>query len=720
MNKIYIELKNCYGIKKLVADFDFTQKSTYAIYSPNGTMKTSLAKTLNDLSQSKNSEDLIFPERETSRLIQDENGTELLPEQILVIEPYNQAYKSNKLSTLLVNKTLKDQYELIYKNISDKKDALVKELKPLSGLKKDIEETFSMAFTHSPKEFYKALVRVRDKDDSEFGDIVYGKIFSDKIISFLETKDFKEKLSDYINKYDELIDSSTYFKKGVFNHNNASVIAKNLKDNGFFKAKHSVYLNSDEKRMEITTESELEEVISEEKESILSNPDLAKAFDEIDAKLKANKELRDFRDYLINNIKILPELLNLEGFKQKLWISYLKLCIKSYESLIEEYSNGKEEIEKIVEEAKKEETNWRSVIQIFNKRFDVPFELSVENQEDVILKSEGPNIKFTFSEGSQTKTINEPELLKILSNGEKRALYILNVIFEVEVRKNSAQETLFIVDDIADSFDYKNKYAIIEYLKDISLHDGFKQILLSHNFDFFRTVCSRLDMHREQKLHTIKTSEEIKLVEEKYQNNPFNYWRNQLANDNAMLIASIPFVRNIAEYSGDDEGFEKLTSLLHHKDDTSSIKVSDLENIHKNILKDQDNLTLPNREKLVVDLIFEEADKICTASEEVIDLEGKVVLAMAIRLKAELHMIAEISDPDHLASINSNQTYKLFKKYIELFEDKTQEIELLNQVNLMTPENIHLNSFMYEPILDMSNIALINLYENTKNYLSVN
>ena len=421
----------------------------------------------------------------------------------------------------------------------------------------------------------------------------------------------------------------------------------------------------------------------------------------------------------MENVKILPELSNLEEFKQKLWISYLKSCIPSYEAIFEEFNKGKEEIEKIVQEAKKEETNWRSVIEIFNKRFDVPFELSVENQEDVILKSEGPNIKFTFTEVSQSKTINEPELLKILSNGEKRALYILNIIFEVEARKNSNQETLFIVDDIADSFDYKNKYAIIEYLKDISLQDGFNQILLSHNFDFFRTVCSRLDMNRQQKLHTVKSNEEVKLVEEKYQNNPFKHWKDQLAVDNAMLIASIPFVRNIAEYSGDAEGFTKLTALLHHKNDTPNIKVSDLEGIHKSILKDQENLTLPNREKLVLDLIFEEADKVSQANLEIIDLEGKIVLAIAIRLKAEIHMISKITDSNYIESISSNQTSMLFKKYTELFNDEATEIEILNQVNLMTPENIHLNSFMYEPILDMSNVALINLYEDTKNHLSI-
>ncbi|MFO0704840.1 MAG: hypothetical protein U0517_02585 [Candidatus Andersenbacteria bacterium] len=66
----------------------------------------------------------------------------------------------------------------------------------------------------------------------------------------------------------------------------------------------------------------------------------------------------------------------------------------------------------------------------------------------------------------------------------KGALYILNIIFEIRARKKANQKTLLIVDDIADSFDYKNKYAIVEYLKDISEDDNFFQIILTHNFDF--------------------------------------------------------------------------------------------------------------------------------------------------------------------------------------------------------------------------------------------
>ncbi|HEY5591309.1 MAG TPA: hypothetical protein VIK55_09855 [Paludibacter sp.] len=41
MNKLKIDLEYCYGVKKLNYEFDFTIKPTYAIYAPNGIMKTS-------------------------------------------------------------------------------------------------------------------------------------------------------------------------------------------------------------------------------------------------------------------------------------------------------------------------------------------------------------------------------------------------------------------------------------------------------------------------------------------------------------------------------------------------------------------------------------------------------------------------------------------------------------------------------------------------------
>ncbi len=723
MNKLNIELENCYGIRKLKCNFDFTEKSTYSIYAPNGIMKTCFANTFMDLSNGVESKDLIFKERNTERIINDENNAAISSEQVFVIVPLNKEFKSNKISTLLVNKELKGNYEQIHFNIDEKKELLIKELKPLAGLKANIEEAFSNDFTHSPKEFFKSILRVKaevlDKTEPELENIVYQKIFSDKVVVFLQTKDFKTKLSEYINKYNELIDSSSYFKKSVFNHNNASTIAKNLKDNGFFQAKHSVSLNAKEKEKNrvITTEAELEEVIKQEKDSILKNPDLVKAFEEIDKAIKKNQELKDFRNYLVENPSILPELVNLDALKQKLWISYLKRNIEAYKTLESEYGKGVKGIEKIVAEAKKEETHWRKVIDEFNNRFSVPFKLSVDNQEDVILKSEVPNIKFVFEEFKDAMPIAEEELFKVLSSGELRALYILNIIFEVEARKQNSQETLFVIDDIADSFDYKNKYAIIQYLKEISQESIFKQIILTHNYDFHRTVSSRLDMVRDHKLYTVKTKDGIQLIEEKYQHNPFTYWKNKLHQNKAILIASIPFVRNLAEYSGHKEIYDKLTSLLHFKENTESINLSGLEVIIKAILIDKNELTLENGNNLVIDLIYEIADSILSSTIEIIELENKIVLAIAIRLRAEQFMVAKINNDVFWKSIKKFQTSVLIERFKKDYPTEIKTIDILEQVNLMTPENIHLNSFMYEPILDMSNEHLKNLYKDIKDNL---
>ena len=332
----------------------------------------------------------------------------------------------------------------------------------------------------------------------------------------------------------------------------------------------------------------------------------------------------------------------------------------------------------------------------------------------MILKKEGPSIGFVFIDGQEPRPVEENTLLKVLSNGERRALYLLNTIFEIEARRSSEFPTFFVIDDIADSFDYKNKYAIIEYLKDITSVSCFKQLIFTHNFDFFRTISSRLDMDRRNKLQCRKSPTGVSLIEEKYQNNPFKYWKTQLSTDKSMLIASIPFVRNIAEFSGDDDTVLALTSLLHIKEGSKDITFKDLQVHHRTILKDQNSVVLQDPDKCVIDNIYEEADLIYAAVNIDVDLEKKIVLAIAIRLKCEEYLIDRINDQEFCRAITRNQTFELCKKFKELYPDKTLTASLLDQINLMTPENIHLNSFMYEPILDLSNSHLKSLYQKAK------
>lgn len=716
MKKLKVKLKYCHGIKSLDCTIDLTKRAV-CIYAPNGVMKTSFARTFEDLRQGIPAKDNLFPDRKSVRQITTDSGDALDSDEVFVIDPYQEDFESERMSTLLVNQQLKEKYDKLHSAIDEKTQALLKELSKISGLKNDVGEEISESFTSESNKLDVSLERVEkevlDESQPSFGKVNYKVIFNEKVISFLETADFRKQLSQYIEKYDQLLKSSKYFRKGIFNHNNASTIARNLADNGFFKAKHSVSLHSSsDERQEITTEAELEDVIETEKLSILTDKDLIEAFNGIDSKLKANKELRDFREHIIANKELIPELANLPSFKQKLWISYLKQRREMFRELIELYRNGKGEISAIIKQAKEEKTHWLKVIDIFNKRFVVPFTLEVDNQDDVILKDEIPSIKFIFKDVDGEASVDRSQLLKVLSNGEKRALYLLNIIFEVEARKQANQRTLFIVDDIADSFDYKNKYAIIEYLRNIAEEVNFYQIVLTHNFDFFRTIQSRY-IGRSYSHMINKSNKAIELIGAEYLK-PFSYFKDTLHQNDVVFIATVPFVRNLIEYTKDirDSNYLKLTSLLHVKGDTSEITVADLVKIFNDVLNKA--ITRKDGERRVVELLFEIADCLVAETKSKVSLENKIALSIAIRLKAEEFMISKILDPNKVNAIVNNQTAELFSMVRDMNIIGFDKLEVLDQVNLMTPENIHFNSFMYEPILDMSDDHLKNLYKSVK------
>ena len=269
MQKITIDLVNCYGIKKLKAEFDFSRHLACAIYAPNGSMKSSLAKTFKDISDGTISSDLIFPSRKTIRKITDENGAELSKERVLVILPYDAVFgHTEKTSTLLVDSTLRKEYEKLHIEIDKSKEIFVRALKEQSGSRKNLEKEISSTFTTRDDDFYRALIRIKDEvlaqKDSPFAGVNYDTIFDEKVLSVLGTKDVKTAIESYIKKYNELLAASTYFKKGIFNYYNAATIAKSLADNGFFDAKHTVNLNATEK-LEITSQKQLEELIKKVK-----------------------------------------------------------------------------------------------------------------------------------------------------------------------------------------------------------------------------------------------------------------------------------------------------------------------------------------------------------------------------------------------------------------------------------------------------------------------
>lgn len=715
MNNLKVEIKNCYGINSLENDFDFTKgKSTQVIYAPNGVMKTSFANVFDDHSKNIESRDLIYPNKKSIRNITTEDGNHISTESVFVIRPYEKSFKSDRISTLLVSEKLRNLYDEIHEKISLEKENLIEVLKLPSGLKKDIEGELCGSFSKNKNDLLQLLCeienRIHKENNPNYSHIVFSKIFNEKVTSFLETGDFKKQIKEYIEKYDELISNSTILKR-EFNHYHATTVQKNLSDNGFFKADHSINLKINGQKKEVSDPKEFLKLIKSAKDEILQDKTLQEIFEKIDKKI-TNNQLREFREYLFENQDILTELADLKKFQQRLWISYLKNNFEEYNNLIVEYKKGQTYIKEIIEEAKNQQTDWEKVIEIFNRRFYVPYRLGIRNKEDTVLKDAAPSVEYYFEE--RTEDVDEELLLRVLSQGERRTFYLLNIIFEIECRKKQGLKSLFIIDDIADSFDYKNKYAIIEYLKDVSLHNNFYTIILTHNYDFFRTVQERIIGNSKYggSYMALKEAAHIKLesLPYRYISNPLKNWKSNL-NEYSKLIASVTFARNIAEYIGDSNNFNTLTSILHLKEKTLTLTIGELEEIYKSIFKDLNNLVLENKEKTVYEVIFEVANNIVTSqTESIANLENKVVLSIAIRLTAEKYMITRINDNQFVANIKSNQTGKLFGKYKKLFPDASQSIKVLERVNIMTPENIHLNSFMFEPILDISDHHLKQLY----------
>lgn len=717
MKKLTFELENCHGIRDLKASFNFKNGKSVAVYAPNGTMKTSFARTLSDLAQGRETQDRMFTDRPTIRSVKDQNGKDLDGGDVVVVLSYDEELgPTESTSTLLVNAELRKEYEALQLELLGAGDELVEALRGQAGTKQDVSRVVSRVFTQQEDNFFAALARlsyeIEAQEGAPFAEVPYDLLFNAKVTPILRTADLQSALADYVTRLNELLDDSTFFNRGSFNFYHAANVTKSLGDNGFFAARHTLRLQgADADVREITSRAELEALISSEKQRITDDDSLRKKLEAVEKALNKNVDTRAFFDYVSTHVELLPEFANVDLLEQKLWKSYIKSHEPLFEQVVNKFKATERRKREIEDQAAKERTQWERVIEIFNDRFFVPFRLTAANRDRVVLGQDRLlTLGFEFEEGIERTVVKRADLLEVLSNGEKKALYILNVLFEVEARKSADRVTLFVIDDIADSFDYKNKYAIIQYLKEMSEEENFRLILLTHNFDFFRTLESRAVVGYDRCFMAQKGDDGVVLSQAVGIKNPFiNDFKLKFYEDGMKRVACIPFIRNILEYTkGEgDPAYLKLTSLLHWKNDTASIQQHHLDAIFTEVFGVPGTWSPPTVP--VLDLVIAEA-KAALDADEGVNFENKIVLSIAIRLLSERHMVSKLSEPSFTDNIPANQTQVLFKAYKNRNLGSPESRRTLDDVVLMTPENIHVNSFMYEPIIDMSDAHLRRLF----------
>lgn len=725
MMNLKVDFENCFGIGKLKHEFDFSTNNTFLIYAPNGTMKTSFALTFDLIAKNdiKNMpRDRVYGEKESKyEILSDDKQIDSA--SILVINAEDNTYDaSSKISTFLASQALKKKYDDIYVDLNERKNNLIKDLKNVSR-SNDCETELINAFNDGENlSFFEILLNQKDnlEESLEKPSFRYNDVFDTKgnVKKFLDKNEGI--LDQYTTSYREVITKSKFFKESentTFGTYQANVILKSIEDNSFFDAGHKFVL---EDGTEIDDSKVLNKLIQEELQSILSDDKLKKAFEKVDKAISANADLRAFQKVIEKNNFLLIKLKDYELFKKEVWIACLSELKQEVLNLVNYYQEKKEELDKIIHEAKEEFDLWKTIIRTFNSRFYVPFEVLLTNQEDIVLKQGTANLEFIYADKNEKGVKqNKDSLLDVLSKGEQRAYFILQFLFEIESRKTDSERSLLIFDDIADSFDYKNKYAIIEYIRDLSHSEKFNIIILTHNFDFYRTVTSRLALNRKRNVHmaTKSAGRIVKLHQGEYVNNILDTFLNKLQ-DPKVFISLIPFLRNLIEFSDSisSDEYKLLTCCLHLKEGTATMKTNDIFELYQQRFSKQsvNEHLFPDRN--LFEFIMETADSICEdASINEVLLENKITLSIAIRLKAEKYMINNLPDFDD-SKVRSNQTQYLYGVYKKKF-DSSRAIPFLDKVNLMTPENIHINAFMYEPLIDMSVHHLIELYKEVSNLL---
>ena len=540
-------------------------------------------------------------------------------------------------------------------------------------------------------------------------------------------QEFLNSIEEYISSLNILLENNPILNDR-FTDRNAETLGKEMAKHNLFNAQHTICLKDG-----TTVIHSLEEwnfVVNEQLDRLYSSPELSTVFQKLKKMLTSNGEVSRLRDIIVAHREIIPALSDIPALKVQTWLDCFSKLDMSFDDYYRNISQYTAQIKVLYEQASAQSARWQTVVNKFNRRFRVPFEVRIENKANFLLKDEAPNLSFKYTRGmiaQQSATLKKDDLMVSLSTGEKRALYLLYILFDLERIRQQATagggQFLIVADDIADSFDYKNKYAIIEYLNDLGNTSGIDLLILTHNFDFYRTVKLRLGVARNH-CYIAQRDEEgiVSITEFKYQKDFFknvvikDIKDGNIINDDKkkLLISSIPFYRNLCEYSGKEVEYSRLTCFLHLKTtplDTLTVKISDLWNLINPFLN---NTTFSGADEDYYTAVTRVANTCVADNTNEVLLDNKLVIAIAIRLLTEKFMKNTlISNGKACSDADSNQTRKWFNQ-VKRFLTPAQ-ISVIEEVNLITPESIHLNSFMFEPLIDISNWALKDLYTRVTN-----
>ena len=212
--KLEISLNNCFGIGKFKSSFDLSKDNTIMIYAPNGTMKTSLARTFLCLEKNLNAIDLINETKESSYSFS-LDGEKLESSQVYVYKTEDNQIEPNGISRL------EEDNILSFNSSPDEVHQFCELLKPIDNLLSLINQVFNKFIKNKNRVFYDETLKVFKHDgilckydsvndaiihaktfcapDSYYDNFFYDELFDEHEVSVKYMKNYHEALVD-INK----------------------------------------------------------------------------------------------------------------------------------------------------------------------------------------------------------------------------------------------------------------------------------------------------------------------------------------------------------------------------------------------------------------------------------------------------------------------------------------------------------------------------------------
>lgn len=688
------KLENAYGIKKMIVSVDNSNKLFQdIIYSRNGVFKTSFSTCLYELSNGneENIKDRITDTSATIKLeiVNDGVSTNNFENKFIVFsrEIYQKHHKKlsdygKELELLTINQKDKETVEKLITGATEEPLIELKIKSKEIGL--DFEKTIDLLGSKDLSYLDNIIYILKSIDEAptvQITQVNFKKIFQ-KSYDFIDSENFKIQVSNYIDIVNKRVKEELFDEK--FDENNCLLFLNALKKEGF--------LNRDKKRgliiqnKEYYDFTEVEKLFKETIKKIADDPKVLEINKELLKTIGNSVEANNIKKEIVDNPILVKELSF--GKKNLVRIALKNLGVKT-KYWLELLQKTKTELTEILFQVKDKKSYFEEAIDIYKKRFHPVFDIDLVNRQESMLGLEVPYIVFKHK-SNPTYELDEDKLYDILSSGEKTTLNIIKFI--VEYISNQKNNPIIILDDIVETFDYSNRYAFIEYINDM-VRKGVTLIVLTHNFEFYKTLSSRVRLRK-----LVASVDKNGVVYIQKNKNISKNMENILdINNEEMLYFAIPYLREAKTILQEDASL--LTSCLHYKANTKSIRIKDILPFFpkKDLVIEED--------KLYLDGLKEQANKMKNFDEY--DIVKKTILSICCRVFLEEKIID--TNINITEGINCNQFAYLKERYKDELNDDV--VQLMDKVQLATPEFIHGNVFMYEPLVDIDGKYLKEIYK---------